>query len=121
LGAWTTGGIFVFLFLFRLFRGSIPEQWTISKETFFVDTGIPPFKFFSSNFLNQAEAWKNIFAKRKTYLFDREQIKTLKLRELESGNKMTIDSGPERIELALGASEVEKEWLFNHLSEFYFK
>ena len=121
LGAWTIGGVFAFFFLFRIFRGAIPEQWAISKETFFVDTGVTPFRFSTSSLFNQLEAWKNIFAKRKSYLFDREQIRTIKLREVESGNKITIDRGPERIEIALGASDVEKEWLFNHLNESYLK
>jgi len=52
-----------------------------------------------------------LFQKRIKTEFIREHIQTLKLREFGDGNRLTIDKGNKRIELASGATELEREWL----------
>ena len=118
LGGWTIGGVFVGYFIYRIFRKSVPEQLLLNKPNLTVDTGIPPFKI-SSSMTNQKEYWKSVFPKRTRIEIDHNEMKTLKLRETESGNRLTVDTGTERLELATSATEIESEWLFNYLSQNY--
>ena len=64
---------------------------------------------------SQKEYWRSIFPKRKRIEFIPSDLKTMKLRETDSGNRLTIDKGSERIEIAMAATEIEKEWLFHYL------
>jgi len=118
LGGWTIGGLFVACFIYRIFRKSVPEQLLLNKPNLSVDTGIPPFKM-DVNMTNQREYWKSFFPKRRRFEVNHNEMKTLALREIESGNRLTVDKGTERIELAASASEIEKEWLFKYLSQNY--
>jgi hypothetical protein len=43
----------------------------------------------------------------------------LRLRETEGGNRLTVDLGAQRIDLASQASEVEREWLARLLTKRY--
>jgi hypothetical protein len=43
----------------------------------------------------------------------------LRLRETESGNRLTIDVDAARIDIAPTASEVEREWLARLLAQRY--
>jgi hypothetical protein len=47
------------------------------------------------------------------------QKQSLRLRETDLGNRLTIDVDAERIDLASGASEVEREWLAQLLARRY--
>ena len=118
LGGWTIGGIFAGYFVYRLFRKSVPEQFLLNKPSLSIDTGIPPFKM-SFSMTNQKDYWKSMFPKRKKVELDRSEMKSLKLRETDSGNRLTVDKGPERLELATSATEIEREWLFNYLKQNY--
>ena len=51
---------------------------------------------------------KNLFPKRKIYHFNKEELKSLKLREFEGGNRLTIDKGVDRIEIAPHLLEIMK-------------
>ncbi len=68
---------------------------------------------------NQNEYWKAMFPKRKKHEFTHSEIKSLKLRETDSGNRLTIDKGVERIEIATSATEIEREWLYQFLQINY--
>jgi hypothetical protein len=46
-------------------------------------------------------------------------LQTLRLRETETGNRLTVDLGAQRLELASQASEVEREWLARLLARRY--
>ncbi len=50
-----------------------------------------------------------LFQKRAKTEFDLSDLKTLRLRELDSGNRLTIDQGNGRYDLAAAASEPERE------------
>lgn len=118
LGGWTIGGLFAFFFLYRIFKKTVPEMLLLNRPNLAYDTGIPPFQI-TFHPTNQKEYWKSLFAKRKKHEFTPEQMKTLKLRETDSGNRLTIDSGAKRHEIGNGVSEIEREWLYVHLSKNY--
>lgn len=118
LGGWTIGGIFAAYFLYRLFRKPIAEQLVLNKPYLSVDSGVPPFKMKFS-MTNQKDYWKSLFPKRKRFEFTYDEIKSLKLRETDSGNRLTIDKGSDRIEIATSATEIEREWLFKYLESNY--
>jgi hypothetical protein len=46
-------------------------------------------------------------------------LQSLRLRETDTGNRLTFDIGSERIEIAPMASEVEREWLARFLARRY--
>lgn len=118
LGGWTLGGIFAAYSIYRVFRKPIPEQLLLNKPSLSIDTGIPPFKMnFSAT--NQKEYWKTMFPKRKKIEFTISDLKSIQLRETDSGNRLTIDKGSDRIEIATSATEVEREWLFKYLQTNY--
>lgn len=118
LCGWTVGGVFAGFFLYRLIRPSIPETILLGNPSIQHDSGVAPLQF-SFGFKSQLDAWKQMFKKRKKTEFTSEEIKTLKLREYGEGNRLTIDKGNERIELANGATELEREWLFETLPSQY--
>jgi hypothetical protein len=118
LGAWTVGGMFAIYFVYRIFRPSVPEKMILSYGTMIYDSGIPPLRI-SFSFGSQMDVWRKMFQKRIKTEFDRSQLKTLRLREFDSGNRLTIDQGSKRYELAVEASEPEREWLFKVLNEHY--
>ncbi|WP_419904707.1 hypothetical protein [Kiloniella sp.] len=106
--------------LYRLIRNSVPEQLVLSTPNLIYDTGLPPVKLTAKeDFQSKKEMWKSIFYKRKKFTFTPEEINTLTLRETAERNRLTIDQGSERIELAKGSSEVEREWLYNYLKKNY--
>jgi len=118
LGGWTVGGIFAIFFLYRLIKPSVPETIVLANPHIIHDTGVAPFQF-SFDFKSQMEMWKQLFKKRKKSEFTTQEINTLKLREHGGGNRLTIDKGNQRIELAIGATELEREWLFETLTSKY--
>lgn len=118
LGGWSIGGIFAGYMIYRVFRKSIPEQILLNHPSLSLDTGIPPLKV-NFGFNNHKEYWKSIFPKRRRLEFTPNDLKTLVLRETDSGNRLTVDKGSERIEFAIEASEVEREWLYSYLKKSY--
>lgn len=84
------------------------------------DSGIPPFQFQSSwRYKNAKDAWKAIFPRRVRVELERRQLQSLRLRETERGNRLTIDVDAARIDIAPTASEVEREWLARLLAQRY--
>ncbi|MHC9511063.1 hypothetical protein [Kangiella sp. M94] len=117
-GGWTIGGVFAGYMIYRVFRKSIPEKILLNRPSLSLDTGVPPLKI-NPGFNSQKEYWKSLFPRRKRIEFTPSDLKTLVLRETDSGNRLTIDKGSERIEFAIGASEIEKEWLYGYLKQNY--
>ena len=118
LGAWTVGGLVAFFFLFRILRPSVPETLILSRPSITYDSGVAPFQFTFS-FRSQMDVWKKLFQKRLRTEFDPIQIQTLKLREFDTGNRLTIDQGNKRLEIVASASEPEREWLYEILKNEY--
>jgi hypothetical protein len=116
LGGWTLAGIAVVLCLYRIFRPSIPGSLRLMLQGVRYDSGIPPFQM---NPVNQMNSWKSLFPKRTRVDIDRQKLKSLRLRETEAGNRLTVDAGAARLDIAQSASEVEREWLYQVLAKRY--
>jgi hypothetical protein len=85
------------------------------------DSGIAPLEFDSWRSKNKKlkDSWASLFPKRLRVELDRRQLQSLRLRETESGNRLTVDVDASRIDIAPAASEVEREWLARLLAQRY--
>jgi len=63
--------------------------------------------------------WRKMFPKRIRTEFSSEEVRTLKLREFETGNRLTIDKNATRHEFANSLTEIEREWLYRAFAEEY--
>jgi hypothetical protein len=118
LAGWTVGGAFALYFLYLNLRPTVAESLTFHSGGVDYDSGVAPFQM-SFTYTNQKDMWKSLFQKRMRKEFSASDLHTLKLRETESGNRLTIDKDSERIDLAKSASEIEREWLYGYLSTRY--
>jgi hypothetical protein len=120
LGGWTLVGIAVAYTLFRVFRPSVPETLTLGRNTVTYDSGValPELNSYKRN-QNPINAWRSTFPKRVRAEIERKQLQSLRLRETESGNRLTLDLDATRLDLASSASEVEREWLAGVLARRY--
>jgi hypothetical protein len=120
LCGWTVGGVLAVVSLYRIFRPAVPETLKLKRNSVAYDAGIQPpqFNLFSRN-KGARSAWSNTFYKRVRVEIDRRQLQSLRLRETESGNRLTIDVDAQRLEIAAAASEVEREWLAGYLARRY--
>jgi hypothetical protein len=57
--------------------------------------------------------------KRTLLKLDKLILQTLRLRETDSGNRMTVNHNAERLDIGKTASEVEREWLYEVLTKTY--
>ena len=118
LGGWTIGGVMAVFFLYRVFRPSVPESLRLMLNGVRYDSGIPPMQL-SSGYMNQKDAWKSYFPKRTRIEIDRRQLQSLRLRETNAGNRLTVDADALRLDIAQSASEIEREWLYQLLAKRY--
>jgi hypothetical protein len=118
LCGWTVGGAFAFWYLWRLLRPAIPETLTVAKLDLAYDSGMQPFAV-SFGYRAGNDYWKKMFQKRKRIRFTRDEVATLTLRDTSDSNRLTIDHGNERIDIGIGLTEVEREWLFRLLKAEY--
>ena len=120
LGGWTLGGVFAAFMLYRIFRPSVPERLELKRNSVTYDSGIPPLQFDSSwRYKKPKDAWNSTFPRRVRVELDRRQLQSLRLRETEAGNRLTIDVDAVRFDIAAAASEVEREWLARLLVRRY--
>jgi hypothetical protein len=120
LGAWTLGGVGAAYALFRTLRPSVPETLALRRSSVAYDSGVTPPQFNSyKRNQNPISAWRSAFPKRRQADLDRNELQTLRLRETESGNRLTVDVEAQRIEIAASATEVEREWLARLLARRY--
>jgi hypothetical protein len=120
LGAWTIGGIGAAYTLFRVVRPSVPETLALGRNSVAYDSGVAPPQFNSyKRNQNPITAWRSTFPKRLQADLDRNELQTLRLRETDTGNRLTVDVEAQRIEIAAAASEVEREWLARLLARRY--
>jgi hypothetical protein len=121
LGLWMLGAAWAFFVLYRLFRPSVAESLRLMTDGVKYDSGAPPLQMNFFGQTNQREAWKSLFSKRLRVELDRGQLQSLRLRETDSGNRLTIDANAARLDVARSASEVEREWLYQVLAGRYLK
>lgn len=123
LGAWTLGGGFAAITAYRLFRPSVPETLALGRNRIAYDGGIAPLELSRFNARGNAKSFRNQWAallpKRTRVEITAQQLQSLRLREADLGNRLTVDVGATRIDLALSASEVEREWLAHYLTHRY--
>jgi hypothetical protein len=123
LGAWTIGGAMAMLSLYRMLRPSVPESLRLGLSGVTYDSGIPPFRYnyyrYGRPSAARNNAWTSLFPKRTVLTIDRRQLQTLRLRDTDDGNRLTVDAGAARLDLAKEASEIEREWLYRVLTEKY--
>jgi hypothetical protein len=117
LGAWTVGAVLAAYTAFRIFRPSVPETLLLKRSGIDYDAGIPPLEL--NTYQKRKNYWGSVFAKRLRTELGRQELISLRLRETEEGNRLTIDIGAKRVELASQASEVEREWLGRLLADRY--
>jgi hypothetical protein len=116
LCGWTVAGCLVAFSVYRIFRPPVPERLELRRGSIGYDSGIPPLKDFARG---NMDYWKSLFVRRRRAEIDRAELQTLRLRETDGGNRLTIDIGGERVELAAQASEIEREWLAKMLAQRY--
>lgn len=118
LGAWTLGGAMAAYTVFRIVRGPEPETFNLTRARLRYDSGVPPLEF-SPGDENSRKNWASYFPKRVRVELDRRKLQSLQLRETVLGNRLTVDNGSARLDLASGATEIEREWLYKVLAERY--
>ena len=116
---WSFGGLYAIYFLYRILKKPVPEQLLFNKPNLSLDTGVSPFNMNFHNAQNMQKPWKQMFPKRRRLEFNPEELKSMQLRDTGSGNRLTIDKGLERIEIASHVTDIEKEWLFQYLQDSY--
>ena len=118
LAGWTLGGFFALLYLWKLLRPSVPETLSFAKPGLIYDTGIqPPAMEWDAR--RQRDLWKKVFETRKQIQFAPDEIATVRLRDTESDNRLTIDHGTDRIDIGRALTEVEREGLFKLICAEY--
>jgi hypothetical protein len=120
IGAWTLAGASAIFVLYKMFRPSVPESLRLMPDGVAYDSGVPPFQL-SFGQANQKETWKSLLSRRLCLDLDQRQLQSLRLRETESGNRLTIDANTVRLDVARSVGDVEREWLCQLLAGRYLK
>jgi hypothetical protein len=118
LGAWTVGGAAAGFALYRMLRPVVPESFRLMREGVRYDSGNPSVQM---NFgpMNPRPTWSSMFPTRIYADIDRQQLRSLQLRQTALGNRLTVDAGVSRLDLARDATEIEREWLYQALAKHY--
>ncbi|HEX4637942.1 MAG TPA: hypothetical protein VH170_00480 [Chthoniobacterales bacterium] len=117
--AWSVGGAWAIWCLYRFLRPVVPERLGLAKPNLVYDSGIQPPPIFFGYWRGQKDYWKRMFEKRKQIEFTRKEIPTLRLRDTDDGNRLTLDHANERIDIGKGLTEIEREWLFEVIKAEY--
>jgi hypothetical protein len=92
----------------------------LRRDVLAYDSGIRPPQFDSwQNRNSPSNTWRSLFPKRRRVQLERRQLQSLRLRETDAGNRLTVDIDSDRIEIAQGATEIEREWLARLLASRY--
>lgn len=121
---WVVGGLAVALLIGRLVRKPLAERLQLMPERLLWDTGRPSIALQllarpdDGRRYSWRQAMHRLFPRRRLLEFDRAELRSLQLREFRDGNRLTLDSGVDRHELAAAATEVEREWLYRYLEGY---
>jgi hypothetical protein len=116
LVGWTLGGAFAVYGAYRALRPSVPESLRLMPSSVTYDSGIPPLQVYGAS---QKDYWKSMFPKRTRLELDWRKLQSLRLRETNDGNRLTVDIVGTRLDIAQSASEIEREWLYQLLATRY--
>jgi hypothetical protein len=120
--SWILGGTFAMLSAYAYMRATTPEVFILAYPVMYYDSGVQTFDMKHSGMYRSGmidKMLKQILKKRIKIMLDQEELKTLTLWKLESGNKLTILKNGRRLELAANVTDLEREWLFETLVEQY--
>jgi hypothetical protein len=118
LCAWTVGGVLVAYQVYRIFRPSVPETLRLRRGSLLYDSGVAPFPM-NVGYAHYRDRWKSAFPKRTIVEIDRKGLQTLRLRDTDSDNRLTVDVNATRLVLAVNSTEIEREWLYQVLVDRY--
>jgi hypothetical protein len=118
LAGWTALGAFAAYCLYRLFGPAVPESLRLRPNGIAYDSGVPQLQMQSET-INFANARKIYFPKRTRTELDQRQLASLRLGDTDSGNRLTVDVGVDRIEIARSVGAMEREWLYRTLAKRY--
>jgi hypothetical protein len=115
---WTLAGAFAMYMAYRALRPSVPETLRLMPNSVTYDSGIPPL-YIHFGYTSPQGAWRHMFPKRTRVELDRRKLQSLRLRETNDGNRLTVDADALRLDIAQSASEIEREWLYQFLANRY--
>jgi len=118
LAGWTLAGVMAMYWAYRLFRRSVPESLRLMPNGVTYDSGTPSLKTYWG-FTSPKDQWKSMFPKRTRVELDRRNLQSLRLRETNDGNRLTVEVDALRLDIAHSASEIEREWLYQLLTKRY--
>lgn len=117
LGGWALGEAFALFILYRILRPPIPERFILQVDGLAYNSGVAPPRMRVR--YNRILSWRDVWPKRMRRVFPCSDLNTLRLRESADGNRLTVDAGADRFDLAKDCTEVEREWLFQTLTDYY--
>jgi len=112
--AWTVARVYL---TYRAFRPSTPESLKLMPNGVTYDSGVPPLQMYFG--YTSHKAWTSMFPKRTRAELDRQNLLSLRLRETNAGNRLTVDADALRLDLAQSTGEIEREGLFQLLVNRY--
>ena len=116
LVGWTAGGLFLIRLMIQSLRPPVPASLRLAQEGIDFDSGFQPPPLTGRFYWRD---WSLYFPKRIRRRIGLGELKTLHRREFETGSRLTVDIGNARIEIARGATDAEREWLFRLLVDRY--
>jgi hypothetical protein len=114
LVGWALGEGFALYALYRFLRPKTPERFVARADRLEYDSGLAPPQLDGAYGRN---SWN--WPKRARRTFTRAELDTLRLRETSDRNRLTLDAGADRYDLAKNCSDVEREWLYCALAQYY--
>ena len=123
LVGWTLGGaIVVYSLAYQVFRPSVPESLRLMPDGVIYDSGIPAphsgYVLYGSSRVHLR--LPRLFVPKRTRIeLDRRKLQSLRLRETNDGNRLTVDADALRLDIAQSATEIEREWLYQLLTKRY--
>jgi hypothetical protein len=109
------------LHLYVWLRPVVPETLKLQYDSVIYDSGIPPYHpWFGFGYprprypsLADLEQPRLSRFRRTRVELDLHQVRAIRLTETDSGNRLTVDLGSSRIDIARSATEIEHEWLID--------
>lgn len=113
---WVPFGLYVGAVLYFNCRLRKPQIIRLEPQRMYFDSGASPLRVTPA----YGELWEQIrFAPRKHYDFTVDQIATLRLTAIFYTNALAIKVGSKFVPLAEALTNVEREWLLNHIKNYY--
>jgi hypothetical protein len=114
LAGWTLAGAFAMNIVYRTFRPSVPESLRLMANGVAYDSGVA----FGYASRSRNDDWRSLFPKRTHLEIDWRHLRSLYLRATDGGNRLTVDVGVRRLDIA-GSGEIEREWLYQLMAKRY--